>query len=221
MKIGAIHGSRITASSEPQNHRAPGRRPERRHRPTTARSALRSTAAPGATDGTRRAGVSPGTPRLWPSWSCPPTTPRVAAYHAARDQFAQPLVRKRAFLLAVATRYHCRSAMYSPLRVARDAGPAAAPGAKPPPTSRLRCYHRPPINTVVIRTIRPDGSKMLTYKGYKTPAEFDAGMPTTSTRPLSPTGRRFSASAAAPSPPQGWSLLMVRTSATRSISSRR
>jgi arylformamidase len=47
-----------------------------------------------------------------------------------------------------------------------------------PPNCRFltaRCYHRPPINTVMIRTIGPDGSKMLTYKGYKTPAEFDAG----------------------------------------------
>jgi arylformamidase len=38
-----------------------------------------------------------------------------------------------------------------------------------------RWYHRRRSNTVVIRTIRPDGSKMLTYKGYKTAAEFDAG----------------------------------------------
>jgi arylformamidase len=47
-----------------------------------------------------------------------------------------------------------------------------------PPNCRFltaRCYHRPPISTVMIRTIGPDGSKMLTYKGYKTPAEFDAG----------------------------------------------
>jgi hypothetical protein len=27
----------------------------------------------------------------------------------------------------------------------------------------------------VIRKIGPDGSKMLTYRAYKTPAEFDAG----------------------------------------------
>jgi arylformamidase len=65
--------------------------------------------------------------------------------------------------------------MYSPLEL-------PVTPARPPPLARqtaahltARCYHRPPINTVVIRTIRPDGSKMLTYKGYKTPAEFDAG----------------------------------------------
>jgi len=65
--------------------------------------------------------------------------------------------------------------MYSPLEL-------PVTPARPPPLARqtaahltARCYHRPPINTVVIRTIRPDGSKMLTYKGYKTLAEFDAG----------------------------------------------
>jgi hypothetical protein len=119
MKIGAIHGSGITASSE--NPRIIARQ-NSAQTPTSSDNgpigAPDPAAAPGATDGTCRAGISPGTSEALAQLVMPadqtsvsPRTMPLAINSRSRSSENGPSC------LPSRPVYHCRSAMYSPLEL--------------------------------------------------------------------------------------------------------
>jgi hypothetical protein len=121
MKIGAIHGSGITASSE--NPRIIARQ-NSAQTPTSSDNgpigAPDPAAAPGATDGTCRAGISPGTSEALAQLVMPadqtsvsPRTMPLAINSRSRSSENGPSC------LPSRPEYHCRSAMSCPLRSIR------------------------------------------------------------------------------------------------------